>query len=126
MITKTEKHGENRDKNKKHSLRFHQKYGWFILKVKASVKIAPEMRLEVHSEDFNSINHVTMQYLMDAGVHLGHSTSRWNPRMAPYIFGIREDIHIIDLNQTVAMSSKSIICNEGDCTSKWYYFICVH
>lgn len=49
-----------------------------------------------------------MQYLMDAGVHLGHSTSRWNPRMAPYIFGIREDIHIIDLNQTVAMLRRAL------------------
>ena len=43
----------------------------------------------------------TMRQLMEAGVHFGHHTRRWNPRMAPYIFGERNAIHIIDLEQTV-------------------------
>lgn len=45
----------------------------------------------------------TMRQLLEAGVHFGHSTRRWNPRMAPYIFGVRNGVHIIDLQQTVPM-----------------------
>ncbi len=45
----------------------------------------------------------TMRQLLEAGVHFGHHTRRWNPKMAPYIFGIRNGIHIIDLEQTVPM-----------------------
>jgi small subunit ribosomal protein S2 len=45
----------------------------------------------------------TMRQLLEAGVHFGHSTRRWNPRMAPYLFGVRNGIHIIDLQQTVPM-----------------------
>jgi small subunit ribosomal protein S2 len=44
-----------------------------------------------------------MKQLLEAGVHFGHQTSRWNPKMKPYIFGARNGIHIIDLQQTVAM-----------------------
>jgi small subunit ribosomal protein S2 len=46
---------------------------------------------------------VSMKQLLEAGVHFGHQTSRWNPKMKPYIFGARNGIHIIDLQQTVAM-----------------------
>jgi len=46
---------------------------------------------------------VTMKQLLEAGVHFGHQTSRWNPKMKPYIFGARNKIHIIDLQQTVRM-----------------------
>ncbi len=45
----------------------------------------------------------TMRHLLEAGVHFGHHTRRWNPKMAPYIFGARNGIHIIDLEQTVPM-----------------------
>ncbi len=45
----------------------------------------------------------TMRQLLEAGVHFGHRTRRWNPDMAPYIFGIRNKIHIIDLQQTVPL-----------------------
>ncbi|MFZ2087479.1 MAG: 30S ribosomal protein S2 [Desulfobaccales bacterium] len=44
---------------------------------------------------------VTMKELLEAGVHFGHQTRRWNPKMAPYIFGARNGIHIIDLQKTV-------------------------
>ena len=44
---------------------------------------------------------VTMKQLLEAGVHFGHQTSRWNPKMEPYIFGERNGIHIIDLRQTL-------------------------
>jgi small subunit ribosomal protein S2 len=43
----------------------------------------------------------TMRQLLEAGVHFGHQTRRWNPKMQPYIFGERNDVHIIDLQQTV-------------------------
>ena len=46
---------------------------------------------------------VTMKELLEAGVHFGHQTSRWNPKMKPYIFGARNGIYIIDLQQTVKM-----------------------
>ena len=45
----------------------------------------------------------TLRQLLEAGVHFGHQTHRWNPRMAPYIYGDRNGIHIIDLTQTVPL-----------------------
>ena len=44
---------------------------------------------------------ITMKSLLEAGVHFGHQTRRWNPKMKPYIFGARNGIHIIDLQQTL-------------------------
>ncbi len=44
---------------------------------------------------------VTMKDLLECGVHFGHQTRRWNPKMKPYIFGIRKNIHIIDLQKTL-------------------------
>jgi small subunit ribosomal protein S2 len=48
-----------------------------------------------------SMSYVTMKELLEAGVHFGHQTRRWNPKMGPYIFGARNGIHIIDLQKTV-------------------------
>ena len=45
----------------------------------------------------------SMRQLLEAGVHYGHHTRRWNPKMSPYIFGIRNGVHIMDLQQTVPM-----------------------
>ena len=45
----------------------------------------------------------TMRQLLEAGVHFGHRTRRWNPKMSPYLFGVRNGIHIIDLQQTVPL-----------------------
>ena len=50
----------------------------------------------------------TMRQLLEAGVHFGHHTKRWNPKMAPYIFGVRNGIHIIDLQQTMPMLYASL------------------
>ena len=50
----------------------------------------------------------TMRQLLEAGVHFGHTTRRWNPRMAPYLFGERNGIHIIDLEQTVPMLHRAL------------------
>jgi len=48
---------------------------------------------------------ITIQQLLEAGVHLGHKTLRWNPKMKKYIFGKRESIHIIDLTQTLELTN---------------------
>jgi len=48
-----------------------------------------------------------MKQLLEAGVHFGHQTRRWNPKMAPYIFGSRNGIHIIDLQKTLRMANES-------------------
>jgi len=49
------------------------------------------------------MSRLTMKQLLEAGVHFGHQTRRWNPKMAPFIFGERNGIHIIDLQQTVKL-----------------------
>ena len=61
---------------------------------------------------------ITMKQLLEAGVHFGHQTRRWNPKMAPYIFTERNGIHIIDLQKSVGMvddAYKAVfdIANEG-------------
>ncbi len=50
---------------------------------------------------------VTMKTLLEAGVHFGHQTSRWNPKMAKYIFGERNGIHILDLQKTIKEFKKA-------------------
>ena len=50
-----------------------------------------------------------MKELLEAGVHFGHRTQRWNPKMAPYIYGSRNDIHIIDLTQTVPLFHQALV-----------------
>ena len=65
------------------------------------------------------IPNVTIQQLLEAGVHLGHKTLRWNPKMKKYIFGKRDSIHIIDLTQTVDLTKVALekvyntIANNG-------------
>ena len=51
----------------------------------------------------------TMRQLLEAGAHFGHRTQRWNPKMAPYIYGARSDIHIIDLTQTVPLFHQALV-----------------
>lgn len=61
----------------------------------------------------------TMRQLLEAGVHFGHQARRWNPKMAPYIYGTRNGVHIIDLRETVpnlyrAMEAvRDIVANRG-------------
>jgi small subunit ribosomal protein S2 len=50
----------------------------------------------------------TMRQLLEAGVHFGHQTARWNPRMQTYIYGSRNGIHILDLTQTVPMLDQAL------------------
>ena len=50
----------------------------------------------------------SLRQLLEAGVHFGHQTQRWNPRMGPYIYGDRNGIHILDLTQTVPMLDQAL------------------
>ncbi len=65
------------------------------------------------------IPNLTIQQLLEAGVHLGHKTLRWNPKMKKYIFGKRDSIHIIDLTQTLELTKVAlqkiheVIANNG-------------
>jgi small subunit ribosomal protein S2 len=58
-----------------------------------------------------------MRQLLEAGVHYGHITRKWNPKMAPYIFGKRNGIHIIDLEQTVPMLQRALEVTEDIATN---------
>jgi small subunit ribosomal protein S2 len=51
----------------------------------------------------------TMRQLMESGAHFGHRTQRWNPKMAPFLYGSRNDIHIIDLTQTVPLLHQALV-----------------
>ena len=55
-----------------------------------------------------AIPQFTMRELLEAGVHFGHRTFRWNPKMKSYIFGSRNGVHIMDLQQTVPMMYKAL------------------
>jgi small subunit ribosomal protein S2 len=61
---------------------------------------------------------ITMRQLLEAGVHFGHQTKRWNPKMKPYIFGARNGIYIVDLQKTVRLAREAFkfvsdICAKG-------------
>ena len=51
----------------------------------------------------------TMRELLEAGVHFGHQTRRWNPKMSKYIFGERSNVHILDLQQTVPLLHQALL-----------------
>ncbi len=51
----------------------------------------------------------SMAELIEAGVHFGHKTKRWNPRMSPYLYGVRNGLHIIDLQQTVPLLHRALV-----------------
>ncbi|MBN7756451.1 30S ribosomal protein S2 [Nitratireductor aquimarinus] len=51
---------------------------------------------------------ISMRQLLEAGVHFGHQTHRWNPKMSNYIFGARNNVHIIDLSQTVPLMHQAL------------------
>jgi len=67
------------------------------------VRKGKEEKGRIKPKEKRIMSDISMKQLLEAGVHFGHQTSRWNPKMKPYIFGARNGIHIIDLQQTVAM-----------------------
>ncbi len=50
----------------------------------------------------------SLRQLIEAGAHFGHSTRRWNPKMKPYLYGVRDGVHIIDLQQSVPMMDRAL------------------
>ena len=78
-----------------------------------------EIALVVQPEKIMKIPNLSIQQLLEAGVHLGHKTLRWNPKMKKYIFGKRDSIHIIDLTQTLELTKVALekvystIANNG-------------
>ena len=56
---------------------------------------------------------VTMRELLESGVHFGHQTSHWNPRMKPYVFDARNGIYIIDLQKTMEQTKKACAFLKG-------------
>lgn len=57
---------------------------------------------------------LNMRELLEAGVHFGHQTGRWNPKMRPYIYGARNGVHVIDLSQTVRLFDKAADFVSGE------------
>ena len=61
-----------------------------------------EMQAEVNNQmEENNMSVISMKQLLEAGVHFGHQTRRWNPKMAPYIYTERHGLYIIDLQKSV-------------------------
>lgn len=71
--------------------------------------MSDETQTEGSSNEFQAAldQPITIREMMEAGVHFGHQTKRWNPKMKSYIFGARNGIHIIDLQQTVRAFNKA-------------------
>ena len=61
---------------------------------------------------------VSMNYLLEAGVHFGHQTKRWNPKMKEYIFTARDEIYIIDLQKTSKKFNKEVVFHLPSCYTK--------
>lgn len=59
-------------------------------------------------EEIMALPTFTLRQLVEAGCHFGHNTRRWNPRMKPYLYGVRDGVHIIDLQQTVPMLQRAM------------------
>jgi small subunit ribosomal protein S2 len=79
---------------------------------------AGKREVEEKTQEEKSMSTVTMKQLLEAGVHFGHQTKRWNPKMKEYIFGSRNGIYIIDLQKTVRLfkeAYKFIVdtCSKG-------------
>jgi len=71
------------------------------------------------------MSHITMKELLEAGVHFGHQTKRWNPKMKPYIFAARKGIHIIDLQQTLYYFEKAYeFVEDQAAANKTILFVC--
>ena len=64
---------------------------------------------------------VTMRQMLEAGVHFGHQTRFWNPKMAPYIFGHRNKIHIVNLEKTVVMFNDAMKVSAQDFRQEGHY-----
>jgi small subunit ribosomal protein S2 len=67
------------------------------------------MQTETEQQTRSPMSEVGLKELLQAGVHFGHQTHRWNPKMGSYIYGARNGIHIIDLSQTVPLLHQALV-----------------
>jgi small subunit ribosomal protein S2 len=79
---------------------------------------APPVDPAVMQQAMQPAQVITMRQLLEAGVHFGHQTKRWNPKMKPYIFGARNGIYIVDLQKTVRLAREAFkfvsdVCSKG-------------
>lgn len=65
--------------------------------------VTPAQAAQANAANEEAQRIITIRQLLEAGVHFGHRTDRWNPRMKPYIYGARNGVHIIDLQQTAQL-----------------------
>src|SRR3954466_1648819 len=75
----------------------------------ASQEVIPASGQPVKETDLMALPEFSMRQLLEAGSHFGHRQQRWNPKMSPYIYGSRNDIHIIDLTQTVPLLHQALV-----------------
>src|SRR6476659_2715785 len=68
----------------------------------------PTLGGRFHFRSYPAMPQITMRQMLEAGVHFGHQTRYWNPKMAPFIFGARGKIHIINLEKTVPLFSDAM------------------
>jgi small subunit ribosomal protein S2 len=76
--------------------------------VAAAARVAAHTSAEEKPEKSMALPEYSMRQLLEAGVHFGHQAHRWNPKMREYIFGVRNNIHIIDLAQSVPMLHRAL------------------
>ena len=71
-----------------------------------------------------SVPEFSMRQLLEAGVHFGHQTHRWNPKMKSFIYGSRNGIHIVDLAQTVPLLHQALVAGRTNSANpaKWFLF----
>jgi small subunit ribosomal protein S2 len=85
----------------------------------ATAAVRPARRMEAQPLHRRHGVSVTMREMLEAGVHFGHQTRYWNPKMAPFIFGHRNKIHIVNLEKTMAMYQEAVrfvrqlVANKG-------------
>ncbi len=72
---------------------------------------------EKPEKEILALSLITMKQLLEAGVHFGHQTRRWNPKMKPYIFGARNGIYIIDLQKTVRLFKRAYSFVQETCAN---------
>src|SRR5438876_1435851 len=72
------------------------------------MRIKVRWRIEAQPWYRSIVMSVTMRQMLEAGVHFGHQTRYWNPKMAPYIFGARNKIHIINLEKSLPMYQEAL------------------
>lgn len=85
--------------------------------------VASATRQSRHEVDNADFHNYSVQDLMNARVHMGHRRKLWNPAMAPFVLGYRNDMHIIDLDKTVPLLRRALTATslmaENDCTFLW-------